>query len=137
MDTLSIERIWEDTDFFQIEVLAQSEHIYAKTRSYTNVALINELSSRLATFPQRINDRYKWENGIKGDSSTPFVSFEFWCEDKLGHILVEVYMEIDDGASYDVHNCCLFIRTEIGLLNDFGKELASLNEEGVGKNVTL
>jgi hypothetical protein len=137
MAVLSIERIWEDVDFFEIEVIARSEIISASVKSYTTVALINELALRLATFPQKIDDRYIWENGSKGDDSTPYVSLEFWCEDKLGHIIIEVYMEIDDGASYNKHNCCFFVKTEPGLLNSFGKSLVLLNEQGIGKKITL
>ena len=137
MAVLSIERVWEDVDFFEIEVIAQSEIISASVRSYTTVASINELASRLANFPKKIDDRYIWENGDKGDNTTPFVSLEFWCEDKLGHIVVEVYMELDDGASYNKHNCCFFVKTEAGLLNSFGKSLVLLNEQGIGKKITL
>ena len=75
--------------------------------------------------------------GTKGDESTPFISLEFWCEDNLGHIVIEVYMELDDGASYSKHNCCFFIKTETGLLNNFGKSLGTLNERGVGKKIIL
>ena len=137
MDILSIERVWEDVDYFEIEVMAKSELIYARVRSYTTVDKISELASRLETFPRSSDDRFIWENGGKGDGCTPFVSLEFWCKDKLGHIIVEVYMEIDDGASYDKHNCCFFIKTETGLLNSFGKSLTLLNEKGIGKKITL
>lgn len=137
MAVLSIERIWEDVDFFEIEVTARSEIISASVKSYTTVALINELALRLVTFPKKLDDRFIWENGSKGDDSTPYISLEFWCEDKLGHIIIEVYMEIDDGASYNKHNCCFFIKTEPGLLNSFGKSLVLLNEQGIGKKITL
>lgn len=137
MAVLSIERIWEDVDFYEIEVIARSEIISASVKSYTTVALINELALRLATFPKKLDDRFIWENGSKGDDSTPYISLEFWCEDKLGHIIIEVYMEIDDGASYNKHNCCFFIKTEPGLLNSFGKSLVLLNEQGIGKKITL
>ena len=134
---LSIERVWEDVDFFQIEVIAQSKLISARVKSYTTVNSITELISRLKTFPEHLDDRYIWENGDKGEGYTPFISLEFWCEDKLGHIVIEVYMELDDGASYDKHNCCFYIKTEVGLLNSFGKSLALLNQRGIGKKVTL
>jgi len=137
MDILSITKVWEDTDFFQIEVAAQSDHIRASTRSYTTASLVKELASRLAAFPENHDDRYMWENGTRGDTSTPFVSLEVWCEDRLGHIVIEIYMEIDDGASYDKHNCCFFIKTEAGLLNSFGKSLILLNEQGIGVRITL
>ena len=137
MDTLSIARIWEDADFFEIEVVAQSEHIRATVKSYTTAKAINELSARLMEFPQKPDDRYIWENGNKGDDSTPFVSLEFWCADKLGHIIVEVYMELDDGASFSKHNCCFYIKTEAGALNRFGRSLAVLNERGTGQRIDL
>jgi len=137
MDTLSIERVWEDADYFEIEVTAQSKFVRASVRSYTTVASINELASQLAIFPQKSDDRFIWENGTKGDDSTPFVSLEIWCKDKLGHVVIEVYMEVDDGASYNKHNCCFFIETTPGLINNFGKSLTLLNVRGIGKKVTL
>ena len=137
MDNLSIERVWEDVDFFEIEVIAQSDHIRAGVRSYTTAASISELALQLASFPKTLNDTFLWKNGTKGDDSTPFVSLEFWCKDKLGHIIVEVYMEVDDGASLSKHNCCFFINTEPGVLNNFGKSLHLLNERGTGKKIVL
>ena len=137
MDSLSIERVWEDVGFFQIEVIAQSKFACARIKSYTTEDLIGELASQLETFPAKFDDRYIWRNGTKGNSSTPFISLDFWCKDKLGHIVIEVYMELDDGASYDKHNCCFYIKTEAGLLNSFGKSLFSLNQPGIGKKITL
>jgi hypothetical protein len=137
MTVLSIERVWEDIDFFEIEITAQSDLICAKTRSYTTAISINELALQLASFPRNLADKYIWKNGTRGDDSTPFISLEFWCEDNLGHILIEVYMELNDGASYNKHNCCFFVKTEISLLNRFGKSLVSLNQPGIGKKVTL
>ncbi|MEA4833156.1 MAG: hypothetical protein VB118_11150 [Oscillospiraceae bacterium] len=137
MDNLLIKRVWEDIDFFEIEVIAQSKLIRASIRSYTTSEAINELAIRLSTFPKKNNDRYLWENGVKGNSSTPFLSLEIWCSDMLGHIIIEVYMELDDGGSYDKHNCCFFINTEVGLLQRFGKSLVLLNERGIAKQLFL
>lgn len=137
MQVLSIERVWEDNDFFEIEVCAQSELIFAKVRSYTTEESISELASHLKSFPKAYGDRYKWENGSKGNGYTPFVSLEFRCANKVGHIIIEVYMEIDDCSDYDKHNCCFFIETDPGLLNEFGRSLLSLNTEGIGRKVVL
>jgi len=137
MDNIVFERVWEDTDFFEIEILAQSKLIKASTRTYTTAESINKLASKLTTFLQGADDRFLWENGERGDESTPFVSLEFWYENKQGHVVIEIYMELDDGDSYDRHNCCFFIKTEIGLLNKFGNSLFSLNEQGLGKRISL
>ena len=71
---LSVEKVWEDYDFFEIEIFAESELISAKTKSYTTKESIDELASHLLSFPKSFNDSYLWENGTKGDGSTPFVS---------------------------------------------------------------
>jgi len=137
MNCLSIERIWEDNDFFEIEVIAQSMYVCAKTTNYTTVEAINELSLLLNTFTNNFDDRCFWRSGEKGDGTTPYISFEFIRKDKCGHIDIEIYMEINDGASYDKHHCCFFIQTELGMLNEFGKSLFILNQSGVGKRVFL
>ena len=137
MDMLTIERIWEDADFYEIEVNARNSVIHASVKSYTTEALINELATRLLSFPQSLNDRYFWENGERGDESTPYLSLEFWSGDKLGHVVVEVYMEIDDGAPYSKHNCCFFIKTDIGQLNNFGKSLLYLNQCTGNRKISL
>ena len=137
MDILSVERVWEDNEFFEIKVSAQTKLINASVRSYTTDEWITGLAHRLATFPNGLSDRFIWENGEKGDETTPFVSLEVWCADKLGHVVVEVYMEIDDGALFSKHNCCFYVRTEIGMLNRFGKDLFSLVIKGVGHSATL
>jgi len=137
MDTLSIERVWEDADFFEIEVEALSELVRARAKTYIPTGGIADLALELATFPRNPNDRYFWEAGGKDDNSTPYISLEFYCEDKLGHITVEIYMGINDGAPQSKHNCCFFIKTEIGLLNSFGKSLTALNERGTGKKIVL
>jgi len=137
MNMLTFERVWEDIDFFEIEVTAQTNIIRASVRSYTTKTLISELASKLKIFVQNSNYRFIWENGEKGDGSTPFISLEFWYEDKLGHAVIEVFMEIDDGGSYSKHNCCFYIKTEIGLLSSFGKSLLTLSEGKVGEKIAL
>ena len=137
MDNISFERVWEDSDFFQIKVTAQSKLICANTRSYTTEELINELALHLETFPKTTNDRYLWENGAKGDGSTPCVILEFFCKNRSGHVGIEVYMEIDDGGARSKHNCCFFMEAEPGLLNKFGKSLRLLNNRGIGQKASL
>ena len=137
MDRLSFERIWEDDGFFEIKVTAQSEIISAATASYTDNERIGKLSSRLKSFPLSDDDSFFWENGEKGDWSAACFSLLFTCKDKLGHIRIEVYMELDDGGAYSKHNCCFYIYTEPGALNEFGRDLARLLTPGCGQKAEL
>ena len=136
MDNMSIERIWEDAGFFEIEVFAESNLASGRIKTYIPDGGLDELAMVLASFPKNFSSRYFWEAGGKKEDPGPYVSFEFWCEDKLGHIIAEIYMDINDGA-VSKHNCCFYIKTEVGLLNSFGKSLAVLSERGIGKKITL
>ena len=137
MDTISFEKIWEDVDFFQIQISVKTENIQVRTKIYTDIESIKRLSQKISTFPQNSADKFVWGNGEGGDDSTSCVSLEFWCEDELGHILVEVYLELEDGIPYGKYNCRFLIKTEIGLLSSFGKSLPILNRQGVGQRVIL
>ena len=78
-----------------------------------------------------------WENGTIGDHSTACVSLRLLHKDKLGHILIEVFMELDDGGDYSSHNCCFYLNTEMGLLERFYKRLPMLKQNSLGSQITL
>jgi len=137
METLTITRVCEDTDNFQIELLAKKGQVSARTRSYTTAHLINELAVRLARFPLNHEDRYIWENGARGIESSAAVSLEFKCDDKLGIIAIEVLMDMDNDYDPRLQKCRINTRTKIGSLNEFGRSLAALNQSGAGHAVTL
>lgn len=137
MDNIRIERIWEDEEFFKVEFSANSNVICAQVKTYITKGSINALIAGLESFQQKIDGRLFWENGEEGDSSAPYISLEIWNEDKLGHMIIEVYMELEDGASYSKHNCCFYVRSELGLLDRFSKELHKLNESGIGAKAIL
>lgn len=61
-----------------------------------------------------------------GDNTTPCVSFSFIRSDLLGHVLIQVTMELDDGAPLSEHNCCFYVKTELGLLHSFALVLPTL-----------
>lgn len=58
MNNLTFERVWQDDDFFQIKVTAQSELITASITSYTYDDYISKLSERLSDFPKDFEDVY-------------------------------------------------------------------------------
>lgn len=137
MDKLYFNRIWEDQDFFELEIRAETQIICSSVKTYiTNVA-IDELSKVLELFLVQNEGLAFWENGKKGNNSTPYVSLSIGRKDKYGHILLEIYMEIDDGGDLSKHNCCFYIETEVGLLEDFQKSLSLLKEPGIGCTIVL
>ena len=62
---------------------------------------------------------------------------KFFHKDKLGHIQIEVYMELDDGGIFSSHNCCFYVSTELGLLLKFNKALYLFKEQQLKQKITL
>ena len=73
-----------------------------------------------------------WANEERGDYTTACVDFRFFKKDKLGHILIEVFVELDDGGNYSKHNSCFFVNTEYGVLMDFCKKIEQLKKSEIG-----
>jgi hypothetical protein len=133
---ISLKRIWQDEGFFEIEMICASEVVTAKTDIYTTNDKINDLANKIEQFILG-KQECLWENGEKGNAQTPYVSMIFSYLDKMGHVKIEVYMEIDDGGEYSKHNCCFYIFTEYGLLLEFQKKLHILMDKTIGKEVIL
>ena len=70
----------------------------------------------------------RWANKERGDNSSACLSLRFLRKDRLGHVLAEVYMELDDGGEFNDHNCCFYINTEYGLLQRFRDQLPKLKQ---------
>ena len=137
-DYITIERIWQDACYFQVRVECKSECILASCEVYTSNEDIEELQDKIEKFlAKKPDEAYFWTSGETGDTSTPCVSFEFKYKDKLGHVQVEVYMELDDGGALSKHNCCFYINTEIGQLDQFKKELLNLRKPIIGIKAML
>lgn len=136
-DYIIMERIWQDTCFFKMRVTCKSKIIYVQSDVYTANECMDDLYEKLRSFVNGTMDEVYWLNGDTGDDSTPCISLRFIRKDRLGHILIEVYMELDDGGTLSKHNCCFFINTELGLLDQFTKSLVNLKESKLGVKVIL
>lgn len=137
MDNIIISKIWEDEDIIAIKVTCSSSKVIATTKIYVCDSLIDELINQIKQFLNRNIDEGLWANEERGNFSTACVSFRFINKDKLGHILIEVFMEIDDDGDFTEHNCCFFISTEYGLLMKFCERLSKLKKNGSGYIIQL
>lgn len=136
-DNLTITRLWQDVEFFQMEIECKTDFITVREKVYTTDDLIDDLYNKIETFLSGDLDSTCWQNGTRGDATTPCVIFRFTHRDKLGHVLIEVFMEIDDGGALSTHNCCFYIKTEIGLLYQFKENLLSLKMTQLGIPISL
>ncbi len=136
-DNIILKKIWEDGDIIELKAICSSSIVTIESQIYVSALLIDELIYQIKEFLYGNIDEGSWENEERGDSSTTCLSFRFINKDRLGHIHIEVYAELDDGGSYDKHNCCFFVNTEYGLLMDFCDSLIRLKNGSVGCEISL
>ena len=137
MDNIIFCKTWQDNDVIELKVKCLSSVATVTSRIYVSDCLIDELIWQIKQFLDGNNEEGYWANEDKGNTSTACLSLRFFRKDKLGHIIIEVFAEIDDGGDYTKHNCCFFINTEYGLLMRFCEKLAQLKKNPVGYKINL
>lgn len=129
MDNISIERIWQDQEFYKIRMMAQSKYVCATIDIF--VQDITDLANTLAVYPQNAPE-YFWKQEYESKS----LSFHVTQKDKCGHLLVEIGLFSNELG--DEYQCCFRIETEIGLLNIFGQRLLQVNkQDSIGTKIVL
>lgn len=137
-DNIEFEIVWQDSDLVEVAVSCSTEKICASNKIYFSYANIMILYSQLGLFLQDDNlPEFYWESGPRGNSTTACISLKFLRKDHLGHFLIEVFMELDDGGDYISHNCCFYITTETESLLKFMNQLPYMQKYGTGFVVSL
>ena len=137
LDNIIMEKLYQDIDFFEVKLTCSSEIITATDKYYISSDNFKNLLTNMNGFLTGEIDEYFWSSGKTGDDTTACFSLQFLREDKLGHVLLEVYMELNDGAKLSRHNCCFYVRTELGLLTEFHKDLSVIIEQQLGDKIIL
>lgn len=137
MDLLTLERVWEDEDFFELEIVAKTNSIWVKSKFYTTNEFIERLASEITHFLKVNRKTFFWANETRSDGLPPSFSLRISFEDKLGHIKIDTFIKLDDEPFDGIHSCSFFIRTEYGALEHFGKELYNLTQRGIGIKAEL
>lgn len=136
-DYIYVNKILQDNELIQLRITCASEIITASAKIYVSNILIDDLIYQIKEFLSGKVPESFWANEERGDNSTACVSLRFLHKDRLGHVLVEVFMELDDGGNYSSHNCCFYVNTEIGLLTKFCERLPRLKQKELGTKVIL
>lgn len=131
-DNIIIKRIWHDTYFYEIAFKVKSLHISCELNMYVVDKEMNELSEKILDY---INDdqEFYWEIGEADSESCPKIVIQSFMKDKLGNIVlnIECYISSDYEEGQYKWECKIPIKTKIGLLYNFSKELVRLNKEDI------
>lgn len=137
VDNIKIEKNWQDEDFFEVLATCSNNVITASTEVYVTELAVKQLQNEIDQFLQFKKTDIFWKSGERGNQSTPCVGFKMCMKDSRGHVLIEIFMELNDGGDLDKHICCFYINTELGILQDFNSKLSALMNPVIGTSVSL
>lgn len=136
-DNIIFTKLWQDHEVIELKVVCLSSVATITSRIYVSDALIDELICQIKQFLEDNDKEGLWANEGRGNDSVACLSLRFFRKDKLGHIVIEVFAELDDGGDYTTHNCCFYVNTEYGLLMSFCENISRLKENPIGCEVQL
>ncbi len=74
--------------------------------------------------------------GNKEGDYTPAFSMKIFPADLTGHVQIEVDLELADNDTRS-HRCCFFVKTELGMVEAFGKSLLGLISDHTDTEISL
>lgn len=137
-DNISIKKLWYDEDFYEVQIIMSTKQIHCKINTYIVDEEINALSQKILDYVKNDTGFY-WEIGEEDSDSCPKIIIESFIKDISGHIVLNASCQlqsIEENAKCN-YNCKFPIKTEVGLLYNFAKQLPKLNEQEVGIFVEL
>jgi len=126
-DNLKFSRNWEDDTMVELKVEAQNEYVYIWQTCYVDNTFLKKQASAIANFVESSDRSLYIEFGKIVGNYTPAFSMEFSRIDSSGHIKIDLNLENEDDTDRK-HRCQLYVKTEQGLLLQFGEGLDAFSE---------
>ena len=136
MDNVVLKKKWEDEECIELSIISQSQYVIVNQNCYISKEALAGNSEMIRSYIEGTNEKTYISFGNKEGNYTPAFSMEIMPPNDYGHITIEMDMEIDDNTTRS-HRCKFFVRTEMGLLEEFGKGLYSVCNESCGTTLEL
>jgi len=139
MDNIIIEKIWNDSDIFnndefEIKLTCINEYININEKIYMDKSISKDISKSIENYINTNKETFYEINMKKGYTSG--FTMKIFPYDLTGHILIEIKMEINDNND-KLHYATFYIKTEIGLLESFGKKIKNIINLNIGEYIKL
>jgi hypothetical protein len=133
MHNLTIERCWADPviDLYELCITCSNDQITASAMEcWTSDEDIDELADKIEQYSKKKTSEFEWKIGNFELNELSEVNFKVLPTDKFGYLYIQIDMKIYDSSSLNCQsgNCTINIKTEIGLLEAFGKRISKLKE---------
>ena len=136
MDNIIFEKVWQDESLIELKISASSEFVSAYQSCYIQDKKLEETAEKIYNFVGKYEESCYLEFGKKEGNYTPAFSMCMKPADMSGHVKIEVDIEIADNDTRS-HRCCFYVKSELGLIEQLGKNLKKLIIEQDGIKVSL
>lgn len=132
---LTMRVMHEDPHLIEVEVRVVAGDWSGTTRAYTTSDSLGEGARGLLAWAARPHDQFALEAGA--DTGIGWVSLRWYTIDRSGHLVCHVRIATAEESSRPegVRRLALEFPTELGLVERFARQLASLAESDTGEAV--
>lgn len=136
MGDIIFEKTLHDDNLVILNITATSELARARQRCYINSESLFDYSKTLCSYALSSEKECYVQIGEKEWDMTPMFSMKIIRTDKLGHVVVEVDVGIEDDETW-AHRCCFYVGSDIGAIERFGLRIGKLEGAPVGTVISL
>ena len=136
MDNIVFEKVWQNDNLIELKISASSEFVSAYQNCYVEQKVLEDTSDKICDYIYDHSKPRYVELGKKSGNFTPAFSMCILPAEKSGHMKIEVDIEIADN-DMRIHRCCFYVKSELGLVEQFGVRLKNLAAKPVGIKVAL
>ena len=135
-DNIIFEKNWEDDNLIELKITGVSKYVSAFQSCYVENNFLEDISVIISNYILNYHEECYLEFGKKEENYTPAFSMKLLPADNLGHVKIEVDMEIADNC-IRAHRCCFYVNSELGQVEKLGKELSTLAYRKIGTMIML
>lgn len=136
MNNLIFKKIWEDDSAIELGITGISDYVTAYQSCYVQDTALEKIAEEIMYYINNYKNEYYIQIGEKEGNSTPAFSMKFIMADSVGHVNIEVDIEIDDIDNRS-HRCVFYISSELGALDRFGKQIKLLVNGEIGESAMM
>ena len=132
MNNITIERSWADPviDLYELQITCQNDQItVSATECWASNDIIDDLSTKIQQYSSKEILEFEWRIGNSEDNQQSSILIKVLPTDKFGYLFIKISIKACNPFDPDKYNeCSMYIKTEIGLLETFGKRISKLKE---------
>jgi hypothetical protein len=136
MDNIVITKEWEDNGLLELHVIANNDFISVCQSCYIQDIDLKSNSDQIVKYLNDYSSKIDIVFGKLTGNYTPAFAISILPADCNGHVTVELDMEIADNDQRK-HRCSFYVKTELGMIEAFGKDLKRLLTANFEESVSL